>query len=210
MSSLSEEETVSSIEKDLLLSYIRQFYDAVLNESIEPAKTAPPVQKVKKVKAPVAKKVAKEVPYTPPKVVEIPASIKELEQEVKATPPEPGKPKVQQPIVTPAKAPTKLTAKFKKIFEFKEAKELSERLSQSPIKDLTKSLAINDRLLYVSELFNHQQTAFTETLNQLNGLSSYEEAVTILVSFAEENEWTDGEKIDTAKAFAKLVKRRYK
>ncbi len=212
MASLSEDDTVSSIEKDLLLSYTRQFYDAVINDDTTAISTPP--KRVTKVSPPAPKKVKKEAPYTPPRVVEIPASIKELEKEVKTapivkqTPPAPKAPKPTPPPPPPATKP--LAAKFKKLFIFKEPKELSERLSQSPIKDLTKALAINDRLLYVSQLFDNQQTNFTVALNHLNQLNSYDEAVSYLSTFAEENDWTDEEKIDTATSFAKLVKRRYK
>ncbi len=206
--SFSEDEAISSIERDLLMSYTRQFYELLSMQEGDttPTKPAPKVSKVKPRPAPKAKK---EVPYTPPKKVTIPESITTMEEEIIDIPAPPPAPTPPPP--TPPKQTAKpVTGKLKKIFEFKEPKELSERLSLTPIKDLTKALAINDRLLYVSQLFDNQQTTFTETLNRLNALSSYEEAVQVLSSFAAENNWTDGDKIETATEFAKLVKRRYK
>lgn len=97
------------------------------------------------------------------------------------------------------------------LFEEKQAKELSEKLAESAIADLKKAIALNDRLLYTSELFAGDGKAFETALSALNDFSHFEEARDYLVhNVAVHYTWTDKKRLDTAKAFVKLVRRRYK
>jgi len=90
------------------------------------------------------------------------------------------------------------------------AKELSEKLSTLPISDLTKAMGLNEKIFTIKELFGDDQDLFNETMNQLNGLSSFEEAKSTLVKIADRFEWTDKKKKKKAKNFIKLISRRYK
>lgn len=206
---------LSSIEKDLMMSYIRQFYETFHNanhgiptrgttgkpadyEKQDPTASPPP--------KPLSRKK-----YTPPKIIEIPDSLKEMERSTPKPQPEP-KP---QPKPTPPPQPSVKTSaqpptgKVAALFSFKEATELSEKLSQRAVTDLTKALTINDRLLYQNDLFGRSQSAMNEALELLNKFNSFDEAKSLLTNLATQHDWTDEEKIDTAKAFIHLVRRRY-
>ncbi|NBC09511.1 MAG: hypothetical protein GVY26_20155 [Bacteroidetes bacterium] len=95
------------------------------------------------------------------------------------------------------------------LFQFKQATELSEKLSERPIQDLTKALAINDRLLYMNELFGGDFNALNDNLSRLNGMENMEEAKGLLVQLAETYDWADEEREDIARDFIRLVRRRY-
>jgi hypothetical protein len=214
-----EEENISSIERDLMLSYIRQFYESFLNTTPETLST-PAKKTVKKVK--IKKQATPAQEYAPPKKVRIPDSLKDLEASIPPPPPEPQvvipPPPAPEPevVLPPPPAPKQAPApkaaplgKYKSLFGNKKAAELSEKLSQQPIKDITRAIAINDRLLYVNDLFGKDTNAYSAGLIKLNNFSSMEEAQNTLLEMAQKYDWLDEEKEDTAQAFVKLVRRRY-
>lgn len=88
--------------------------------------------------------------------------------------------------------------------------ELSDRLSEQPISDLTKAMGINERMLTINELFDGNNQAFKEALSALNSLNSFEEAKSyISVHLIEQYSWIHPKKRKKAKVFIKLVKRRF-
>ncbi len=96
------------------------------------------------------------------------------------------------------------------LFDFKAAKELSEKLSEKPVSDLTKELAINDRLLYANDLFGENHQELTKALSALNAMNSLDDAKPHLVQLANQYDWLDKEKRGVARSFIKLIRRRYK
>jgi len=224
---------IASIERDLMLSYIRQLYESFLDtgETIVAKSRGTKVKQnpdFEITNEPTPKPAVKK--YTPPRIIEIPDTVKESPAPApvkKQAPPPPPPPKPEpKPASTPAPEPVappppkpapapKPTAKstadpeVRSLFVFKEAKELSEKLSAQPVQDLTRSMAINDRLLYTNDLFAKDNNALNAALKQLNELGSMDEAQPVLEEFAKKHAWTDEEKVDTAMAFIKLVRRRY-
>jgi hypothetical protein len=203
-----EEDHISSIERDLMLSYIRQLYESFLETTPETL-SAPARKAIKKAK--INKEVKPAKPVVEPKKEAPHEPVFEVATP-EPTPPkvETKKPKPQSP--QPPAAPTVKVApmgKFKSLFENKGANELSEKLSLQPISDITKAISINDKLLYVNDLFGKDANTYAATINKLNSLSNLEEANNILLEYAKTNDWLDEEKKDTARSFIKLVKRRY-
>lgn len=91
-----------------------------------------------------------------------------------------------------------------------ETNELSDRLSDSPISDLTKAMGINERMLTVNELFDGDNAAFKQSLSALNEMSSYNEAKSYISNhLIEKYNWVSPKKRKKAKVFIKLVKRRF-
>ena len=78
-----------------------------------------------------------------------------------------------------------------------------EKLQQQAISDIKNAIGINDKFLFTNELFAGNSQEFEITINQLNQLSSMEEAKEKLekYSWSEENE--------AAQSFLTLVARRY-
>lgn len=206
-------ENTVRLDVDIMASYVRDLYDAILSESnhtaspkTEPASTRtahrphvipPPVE----IAPP---------PPPPPVVVETPPPAPTPPVvEVAPTPAPP--PPVEEPKPSPPRQTSHAHAGLDVLFEEKQAKELSEKLAEAPISDLKKAIALNDRLLFTSELFAGDGKAFEQALGSLNSFSDFDDARGFLI----ENcvtfyTWTDKKRLDVAKTFIKLVRRRYK
>ncbi len=218
-----DEKNIAPIERDLMRDYIRQFYEAF---TIDAPKTAILNTKTKVIKArstppppaPKPKVEMKKTPPPPPPVV----VVEEIEEEVEVIPTPPPAPvvkvapaPVKKPVVQAAQPVEQQTEKTKKehetLFEYKEAKELSERLSELPIKDLSKALGLNEKIFTITELFGGDSDLFERTIMILNGMKDYDEAKKYLSNhIADKYNWATREKKNKAKNFIKLVRRRYK
>ena len=219
-----EEGNISAIERDLMLSYIQKLYEAFLHASSDnedhAAKAEAPTPPKPEVK-PKAKRT-----YKPPRIIEIPeglqtsAPTKITSRPITPPPPAPKAPPKPKEVPTssvptnvspPASGSSSFSSspEIEALFEYKEAKELSEKLSARPIQDLTKALAINDRLLYMNELFGKDLNMLNDTLGQLNRYDRLSEAKELLVSLAKKYEWTRDDRSSVAKDFIHLVRRRY-
>lgn len=209
-------ENIVRLDVDILASYVRELYDAVLSEA--PAATPAPKPEPAPVRTPPPPPpVVIEATPPPPIVIDTPPPPPPVVQEVPPPPP----PIVQEapppppPVVEQKPAPVKVTPPssggLDSLFEEKQAKELSEKLAESAISDLKKAIALNDRLLYTSELFAGDGKAFENALSALNDLAHFDQARDYLIhNFVVHYTWTDKKRVDTAKAFIKLVRRRYK
>lgn len=209
-------ENTMRLDIDIMASYVREFYDAINSESniytAPKAEPAPPRNTTKPtVVDPIVVKPA------PPMVVEVPTPAPPAP--VREEPPAPAPiptPVVPEPVIVAPKAPAPTPsaatpAGMEVLFEEKQAKELSEKLAESAIPDLRKAIALNDRLLFTSELFAGDGKTFDSALSALNDFSSYEQARDHIVHhYAVQYTWMDKKRIETAKTFIKLVRRRYK
>ena len=86
------------------------------------------------------------------------------------------------------------------------ATRLSEQLS--PIKDLRSAINLNDKMLYVKDLFNGYSLSYSEAIEILNRMDSYNDADHFLrTNYVTKNRWE--EKQATADKFYALLKRRF-
>lgn len=201
---------ISTIERDLMLSYIRQLYEAYL--SIEGTTTPSSFNKnvapkPKVVAAPVVEEKVAPPPPPPapepePEPVAPPKPAPEPEPVAKAAP-------VPQAAPSQAPATANVDPAISSLFKHKEARELSEKLSQQAITDLTRAMSINDKLLYSNELFGRDMARMNEALQKLNGLKNMDEAQDMLVDIAQKFDWTEEERLEVAQSFIKLVRRKY-
>ncbi|MBS1522381.1 MAG: hypothetical protein JST50_15380 [Bacteroidetes bacterium] len=77
-----------------------------------------------------------------------------------------------------------------------------------PISDLKQAITLNDKLLYIKDLFNGYNLAYSEALDILNRFTSFDEAENFLkTSYAAKNNW-DAKPATTEKFYA-LLRRRY-
>ena len=77
-----------------------------------------------------------------------------------------------------------------------------------PISDLKSAITLNDKLLFVKDLFNGYSLAYSEAIEILNRFKGLEEADTFLKkNYLVKNNWEA--KPDTMKKFYDLLKRRY-
>lgn len=87
---------------------------------------------------------------------------------------------------------------------YKEKHFFHETLEKKLITDLRKAISLNDRFRFQRELFAGNVENLNRTLDELNKLSGYEEAISYI-----ENNFQWDIKSDAAKEFIILIKRRF-
>lgn len=136
-----------------------------------------------------------------PEKPEPPAAEIEEKQPPKETPPEP----------QPAKEPVKQeipTINERMSAQLAERNGMVEHINMQPISDLKAAINLNDKLLYVKDLFNGYSLAYSEAIEILNRFSSFEEADTFLKkNYVVKNHWDS--KPETTDKFYTILKRRY-
>jgi len=187
----------SATERDLLRAYAKELYESLSDEEVVEVKTPEPPKVEAEKEAPPAP-IEKTIPPEPTVVDEkpAPAAVATATSDSKE-------------VATAAL--TGFSPKMLEIFEVNEVNELSDKLSQSPIKDLTKAMGINEKIFTVNELFDGNQEEFNSLMLALNGLDNYSDAKAVLMkSAASKYDWDAAEKEKKARNFIKLVQRRYK
>lgn len=86
--------------------------------------------------------------------------------------------------------------------------ELSDSLQDAPVKDLKKAIGINDRYLYINELFRGDESMYERSIKTINGFAIFPEAeYWIRRELKSKLGWDD--KAPTVKQFDQLVRRRF-
>jgi hypothetical protein len=86
--------------------------------------------------------------------------------------------------------------------------EISEKLTGLPVKDLRKAIGINDRFLYINDLFRGDEVMYERSIKTINSFSIWPEAeYWIRRELKTKLGWTDDN--ETVKQFDQLVKRRF-
>ncbi len=210
-------ENTIRIDVDIMASYVRELYDAILSQSN--VYDTPPKAEPAPVRLPHRPQIVEPVveiaptPPPPPAVAEVPPPAPPAPPApAREEPPAPAPPPpVEEPRPTPPRPSVSTPQGLDVLFEEKQAKEIAEKLAETAIADLKKAIPLNDRLLYTSELFSGDGKAFEEALATLNTVRNFEEARDFIVqSCAVYYTWTEKKRLDTAKAFIKLVRRRHK
>ena len=139
------------------------------------------------------------------KEIEIPTVV-----EVKAKEPEP-EPVVTTHVAEKAKTPEKeevLTINERMSAKMAESRNATEQTNIDKISDLKKAITLNEKLLYIKDLFNGYSLAYSEAIEILNRFTSLNEADLFLKkNYVVKNNW-DGKPETTAKFYA-LLQRRY-
>lgn len=86
--------------------------------------------------------------------------------------------------------------------------ELVERLKESPVKDLRKAIGINDRFLFINDLFRGDENMYERCIKTINSFNIYPEAeYWITRELKVKLGWKD--ESETVQHFDQLVKRRF-
>jgi len=127
----------------------------------------------------------------------------------------PPAPVVKQPVqhTTPTTTSVPHASTIAAYFDLHNSKkifEVSDRLGSAPIADLTKSIGLNDKISMIRELWADDQFAFNNALGTLNSMGSFEEAKNFILSnYVSSYNWDAPSKINRAKQFIDLIRRRY-
>ena len=218
----NDDNDLTALERDLLLSYIRDLYEIALDHKVsEPAKREnkpvvnpitdrPQVEQIQPVTPSVVHVLKEIVVETPPQVVV--AEEQTARIEIQHIEPEKIIEKPIEVINTPKKAGKEIISQeiMDELFAEERISDLSDKLSLSPIKDLTKSMGINEKIFTQQELFGNNQQQFITTLEKLNNCQNFTEAKQYLLeNVINDFGWTSEGKVKKAATFIKLVKRKF-
>lgn len=90
----------------------------------------------------------------------------------------------------------------------KETNEIASVLQTAPIRDLKKAIGLNDRYLFINELFRGDETMYERSIKTINSFSILPEAeYWISRELKTKLGWTDSHEV--VKLFDQLVKRRF-
>ena len=200
--------SMTSMERDLLLQYLRDLYESILEEGQPTKPTTNRIKREPSVVASAPQPVAAPMPAPAPieRVAE-PAQPVIAERHVAVAPtPQP------QPVMEAAVKPEggKKKDRLAALFQSDEAQDLRSKFSSLPISDISKSMGINDKILTINELFGGDQGLFNSVVGELNGFKSFDKAQEYLIGgVAKKQGWYDESKKDKATTFIKLIRRRY-
>ena len=86
--------------------------------------------------------------------------------------------------------------------------DLGDTLTEVPIRDLRKAIGVNDRYLFINELFRGDEAMYERSIKTINSFSIFPEAeYWIQRELKVKNGWNDSDEL--VKQFNQLVKRRF-
>ncbi len=222
-----EDNKISKLEKDLLLGYVRELYDLILDDStststIAAVKTIEKINEieVKQEELPKVIENNKELLVEKIEIIEPLSSIIESNEEIKpieivpievAPKIEDIKEVVNQHEVDEPKVNNKIPKELENMFNFEDYLDVSEKLGLTKIESIANSIGINDRFYMINELFGEDSELFNNIISKLETIGDFEKAKDIVIhEVAIPKLWLEEEKIEGAEDFLKLVWRKYK
>ncbi len=94
-----------------------------------------------------------------------------------------------------------------KFSEQTEKVSLAEKLGKKPIPDLVKAIGLNQKFLFMNDLFEGENNHYKEAINNLNNFASFIEADEYINTLRSRHNWEITS--NTVKEFVELVERRY-
>lgn len=229
----SNQEDTSRIDRDALLSSIRSLYDACFDDAEDVDASFVPVAEENTEKKHTVKSSDKGTKLVFNKTSsdlgastivqdeknksdfpDLVDAITELEDKIPDSLPK-TKPvlKEKKEVVLQESIPSESTAfnnDYEELFMFKAAADLSQKLSETPLKNLNKALGLNEKFLYINELFSGDVSKFQASVKILNEGKSFSTARSHIESeLIEQFGWMKKQKKSLAMDFVKLVRRRY-
>ena len=137
-------------------------------------------------------------------IVETPKPVIEERQ----TTPQPPAPKPEPPKETlnPVQKPQQRS--LNDLFnEQREDHSISSQYQRAKVGDLTKAISINDKFIYIKELFHNRGEDFSASIKQLNNCNTLEEAFDCLEKLKQKFFWDS--KSDAYLSFCDLLRRKY-
>ncbi|MDG2449599.1 MAG: hypothetical protein P8M34_08165 [Saprospiraceae bacterium] len=226
--SLELGDEISKIEKDLLLDYVKELYESVLDlpskkgkkhkkslDQISKKKEKPETvfQPIPEAKVDLIKKPKKSVLRD--ELEEVDASFDNIEPHTPTSNGVQGILGSAEPSSTTATSSNtspsvSVAPEIENLFDSSVLDKSDYRFSQTPISDITKAMGINEKLLMINLLFNKDQQDFNYVASKLNYFHNFEEASKYLkTEVAAKYKWSHVDKKEKAIEFIKLIKRKY-
>jgi hypothetical protein len=211
---------VSPLERDLMLSYLRQFYETIAlsqSQNKAPVKEVQPEKEVKPIKEVQPEKEIQRVKEVQP-VREI-QPVNEVKRETGLLGRERGvanfepEKKIVEPVapaITPQPADPLSDNELTHLFIWQEPSNLAERLASQAITNLSFStFSMNERLLYTNDLFGKNSAEMEEAVKMINNFTHFDQAKIFLLNIGRQHDWHKEERKEAAKSFINTVRRRF-
>jgi hypothetical protein len=199
---------VSPLERDLMLSYLRQFYETIALSQSQPKATQSEVQPIIEVPPLKEEQPIKEV-----------QSLKEEKRETGLLGRERGvgnfepEKKTPEPVVhemIPQPVEPASDSELAHLFIWQEPSNLAERLASQAISNLSFStFSMNERLLYTNDLFEKNNAEMEEAVKMLNNFTHFDQAKVFLLNIGRQHDWHKEDRKEAAKSFINTVRRRF-
>lgn len=211
---------VSPLERDLMLSYLRQFYETIAlsqSQNKAPVKEVQPEKEVKPIKEVQPEKEIQRVKEVQPvreiqPVNEVKRETGLLGRERGVANFEPEKKIVEPgaPAITPQPAEPLSDNELAHLFIWQEPSNLAERLASQAITNLSFStFSMNERLLYTNDLFGKNSAEMEEAVKMINNFTHFDQAKVFLLNIGRQHDWHKEERKEAAKSFINTVRRRF-
>lgn len=211
---------VSPLERDLMLSYLRQFYETIAlsqSQNKAPVKEVQPEKEVKPIKEVQPEKEIQRVKEVQPvreiqPVNEVKRETGLLGRERGVANFEPEKKIVElgAPAITPQPAEPLSDNGLAHLFIWQEPSNLAERLASQAITNLSFStFSMNERLLYTNDLFGKNSVEMEEAVKMINNFTHFDQAKVFLLNIGRQHDWHKEERKEAAKSFINTVRRRF-
>ena len=211
---------VSPLERDLMLSYLRQFYETIAlsqSQNKAPVKEVQPEKEVKLIKEVQPEKEIQPVKELQPvreiqPVNEVKRETGLLGRERGVANFEPEKKIVEPgaPAITPQPAEPLSDNGLAHLFIWQEPSNLAERLASQAITNLSFStFSMNERLLYTNDLFGKNSAEMEEAVKMINNFTHFDQAKIFLLNIGRQHDWHKEERKEAAKSFINTVRRRF-
>jgi hypothetical protein len=199
---------VSPLERDLMLSYLRQFYETIAlsqSQNKAPVKEVQPVLEVPPLKE---EQPIKEVQSLNEEKRE--TGLLGRERGVANFEPEKKVSETVAPPLTPQPAEPLSDNELAHLFIWQEPSNLAERLASQAISNLSFStFSMNERLLYTNDLFGKNNAEMEEAIKMLNNFTHFDQAKVFLLNIGRQHDWQKEERKEAAKSFINTVRRRF-
>ena len=207
---------VSPLERDLMLSYLRQFYETIALSKTQPK---PAISEERRESIPLnVTSVDEKVETSTLGSTNAIGISKIVEKEIPKEDLTIGNNFVVEPIAPiPAEIlPVAETVKpvyngdLNSLFIWQEPSNLAERLASQPLSSLSPStFSMNEKLLYANDLFGKNNAEMEEAIKMLNNLPHFDQAKSFLIQLGEQYDWNKEEHKEAAKSFINTVRRRF-
>ncbi len=105
--------------------------------------------------------------------------------------------------------PAENNSLHQRISTMKEDRSIGERMQQHPISNIKDAIGVNEKFLFINELFNGNIQAYHEAIATLNSMNSVQAAFDHLNELNKDNKWDAERSAATIEKLANFVQRRY-
>jgi hypothetical protein len=209
--------SMSKIEKDLFIDYVKELYELVLEEEESSDHSNSGKWSEEKVaEVEIERKVVDDIRNTSShQVQELPKEAPKYQQVEAQAPPRNGNGYASNalkeiPVETVKKPEKSIDPAIESLFTDDSIEHSSYRFSQSPISDISKGMGINEKILTINQLFNRDQQEFNYIATKLNYFNTFSEACSYLkTEVAPKFDWASETNRAKAIDFIRLVRRKY-